>query len=83
AVMLSDLQADGLSAVYSFFRQDCADRGLGTFMILDLVRRARARGRPYVYLGYWIAESRKMAYKTRYKPCEVFRDGRWQEYIGA
>lgn len=83
AVMLSDLQADGLSAVYSFFHQDYADRGLGTFMILDLVRRARARGRPYVYLGYWIAESRKMAYKTRYKPCEVFRNGRWQEYAGA
>jgi arginine-tRNA-protein transferase len=79
-VMFSDMQQDGISAVYSFFDQSEAQRSLGKFMILDLIKRTRAGCKPYVYLGYWIAESRKMAYKTSYKPCEVFTNGRWQNY---
>jgi arginine-tRNA-protein transferase len=74
--ILTDRLADGLSAVYSFFdaRQD--KRSLGTFMILSLVDAARREGLPYVYLGYWIRASRKMAYKARFRPLEALgRDG--------
>ena len=68
AVALTDVLADGLSMVYSFFEADEADRSLGTFMILDHISRAKRMGLPYVYLGYWVEGSRKMDYKSRFLP---------------
>jgi leucyl-tRNA---protein transferase len=75
---LIDKLGDGLSAVYSFFAPEAAQRSLGTFAILSLVDRARDLGLPYVYLGYWVAESRKMAYKTRFQPSEILTNGAWR-----
>ena len=70
AVALTDILADGLSMVYSFYEPELAARSLGSLMILDHIARAKALGLPYVYLGYWIEGSRKMAYKGRYLPQE-------------
>jgi len=78
AACLVDLLDDGLSAVYSFYEVDEPQRSLGTFMVLSLIDRARALGLPYVYLGYWIAESRKMAYKTRFRPLEGLGPDGWR-----
>ena len=78
ACCLVDKLADGLSAVYSFFAPDTGFKSLGTFAILRLIDQARAMGLPYVYLGYWVAESRKMAYKTRFQPCEILSGGAWR-----
>ena len=78
AVCLTDRMSDGLSAVYSFFDPDQADRSLGTYVVLWLIESARALGLPYVYLGYWIAESRKMSYKTRFQPLEAFGPDGWR-----
>ena len=78
AVCLTDRMSDGLSAVYSFFEPEFADRSLGSYMILWLIERALSLGLPYVYLGYWIAESRKMAYKARFAPLEAFGPGGWR-----
>jgi len=69
--------ADGLSAVYSFFDTDQEKRSLGTFAVLWLIGRARSLGLPYVYLGYWVPESRKMAYKARFRPSEILISGAW------
>jgi arginyl-tRNA--protein-N-Asp/Glu arginylyltransferase len=77
-VALSDVLADGLSMVYSFYDPEQAWRGLGTFMILDHIRRARARGLPYVYLGYWVKGSSKMDYKARFKPQEHLMPKGWE-----
>jgi arginine-tRNA-protein transferase len=74
---LTDWLADGLSAVYSFFDTDEDKRSLGTFAVLWLIGRARSLGLPYVYLGYWVPESRKMAYKARVKPSEILMSGAW------
>ena len=74
---LTDWLADGLSAVYSFFDTDEDKRSLGTFAVLWLIGRARSLGLPYVYLGYWVPESRKMAYKARFRPSEVLMSGAW------
>ncbi len=71
---LTDILSDGLSMVYSFYEPSYAERSLGSFMILDHIARARKMGLPYVYLGYWVSGSRKMAYKARYQP---------QEHLGA
>jgi len=75
---LTDRLNDGLSAVYSFFETGMENRSLGTFAVLWLVQRAVELNLPYVYLGYWVAESRKMAYKTKFRPCEVLRAGQWR-----
>jgi arginine-tRNA-protein transferase len=70
AVCLTDILADGLSMVYSFFEPEEKDRSPGTFMILEHIQRARRLGLPYVYLGYWVEGSRKMDYKARFRPQE-------------
>jgi arginine-tRNA-protein transferase len=75
---LTDWLSDGLSAVYSFFDPAEARRSLGSWAILWLISRARALGMPYVYLGYWVPESRKMAYKSRFRPSEVLISGAWR-----
>tara|TARA_R110000868_G_scaffold29889_6_gene111026 strand:- start:42175 stop:42897 length:723 start_codon:yes stop_codon:yes gene_type:complete len=77
AVMLMDRMEDSLSAVYSFFDGQLARRSLGTFMILWMVEHARALGLPYVYLGYWIDGSDKMAYKARFHPLEALGENGW------
>ena len=74
---------DGLSAVYSFFAPGMEKRSLGTHAVLWLIERARALGLPYVYLGYWVPESRKMAYKARFKPSEVLVSGTWRVLTDA
>jgi arginyl-tRNA--protein-N-Asp/Glu arginylyltransferase len=78
---LTDRQADGLSMIYSFYDPTIEDRhGLGSYIILDHVMRASKAGLPYVYLGYWVEGSDRMAYKVRYKPLErLGRDG-WSRF---
>jgi arginine-tRNA-protein transferase len=76
--MLTDRLHDGLSAVYSFYDVREERRSLGTYMILALIERARAAGLPHVYLGYWIRNSRKMAYKGRFRPLEALGPDGWQ-----
>ncbi len=78
ACALSDVLRDGLSMVYSFFHPGEDQRSLGTTMILDHVEAARARGLPYVYLGYWVAGSDKMAYKARFGPLEALGANGWE-----
>ena len=77
-VSLTDFMRSGLSGVYKFFEPDAAERSLGTFIILWHVERARELGLPYVYLGYWIRESRKMAYKARFAPLERLDGAFWR-----
>ncbi|WP_163269772.1 arginyltransferase [Chelativorans alearense] len=80
AVALTDQMTDGLSMVYSFYDPAVEDRSLGTFMILDHIRRATAAGLPHVYLGYWVGGARKMAYKVRFKPQEHLGPNGWERF---
>ena len=70
AAVLCDRLSDGISLVYSFYEPELSNRSLGNYIIMEQAAFARSRGMPYVYLGYWIAGSRKMAYKTRFTPQE-------------
>jgi len=76
---LTDRQGDGLSMIYSFYDPDHAERqGLGNTIILDHIQRAARDGLPYVYLGYWVEGSPRMAYKVRYRPLERLTREGWQ-----
>ena len=79
AVCLLDWLADGPSAVYSFFEPDAAQRSLGTYVVLWLIEAAKKAAAAHVYLGYWIEGSRKMAYKTRFRPLEGLTSAGWQQ----
>lgn len=80
AMCLTDVLADGLSMVYSFYDPEQADRSLGTHMILDHIARARALGLPHLYLGYWVEGSRKMAYKARFTPQQRLGINGWERF---
>jgi arginine-tRNA-protein transferase len=69
---------EGLSAIYTVFDPAYEHRSLGTFAVLWQIQEARRQQLPYLYLGYWIADCRKMNYKTRFRPIEALRGGHWQ-----
>jgi arginine-tRNA-protein transferase len=76
---LTDKQGDGLSMIYSFYEPEHTTRtGLGNYIILDHVRRARELELPYVYLGYWVEGSARMQYKVRYRPMERLGRNGWE-----
>lgn len=77
-VAIVDILPTGLSAVYTFFEPELGARGLGVYGVLWQIAEAQRRGLPYLYLGYWIAETPKMAYKTQFHPLEALRNGRWE-----
>ncbi len=77
-VSIIDVLDDGLSSVYTFFDPDLPKSSLGTYNVLWQIEQARQLNIPYVYLGYWIEESEKMAYKVNFRPIEALRRGQWE-----
>ena len=80
---LVDDFSDGLSAVHSFFDPDMPKRSLGILLVLEMIKRVRKFRKDFLYLGYYIAETSNMAYKTRFLPLEHFNQEKetWQEFI--
>ena len=76
-VSLVDRLLDGLSSVYTFFEPDVPGASYGKYNILWQIQRCRELRLPYLYLGYWIEESRKMAYKATFRPIEGLVAGTW------
>ncbi|MDP3638604.1 MAG: arginyltransferase [Azonexus sp.] len=77
-VSLIDVLDDGLSSVYTFYEPDIPGASFGIYNILWQAAQCVALGLPYLYLGYWIAESAKMAYKTDFHPIQGYLVGQWE-----
>jgi len=77
-VSVIDIVRDGISAVYTFYDTCDSTTSYGTYNVLWQALWAQTLGLPYLYLGYWIKDSRKMAYKQNYKPLEKLIDGEWR-----
>jgi arginine-tRNA-protein transferase len=80
-VAVTDLLVNGLSAVYTFFDPDLSDQAPGTYAVLAQIETARCLGLPYLYLGFWIEESDKMAYKERFRPIEAWDGCSWRRFV--
>ena len=83
AVSVVDVVAKGLSAVYTFFDPDYANRSLGRFAVLALVEKVKEMNLQYVYLGYWIADCDKMNYKSEYRPLLKYDGNDWVDFHPA
>src|SRR3954467_209977 len=81
-VSIVDELQDGLSSVYTFFDPDVPGASFGTYNILWQIQLCRKLALPYLYLGYWIGLSRKMAYKIQFQPMQGLIDGKWQPIEG-
>ncbi len=80
AVALTDITPNVVSGVYHFHEPDCRERSLGTFVMLHTLALAQRLGKRWAYFGYYVAGCGSMAYKTRFRPCEILKpDGIWQE----
>ena len=77
--LFDEIPNNGLSAIYTFYEPSpqFERRSLGRLMVLQLIEIARGLELPFVYLGYWIRDSKKMAYKTEYRPIEMLINSKW------
>ena len=78
AVAVTDTVDHALSALYTFFDPDLARNSLGTYAILQQINIAQQHDLPYLYLGYWIENCRKMEYKQKFSGLEAYINQQWQ-----
>ncbi len=79
-VCIFDILNNGISSVYTFFSPDDKSSSYGTYGILWQIEECKKRNLSFLYLGYWINQSSKMVYKTRFRPFQMFDDGLWKTY---
>ena len=77
-ISIIDILKDGMSSVYTFFEPNLRNTSFGIYNVLWQIEECKKLKLPYLYLGYWIKESRKMSYKANFRPIEGFIQGQWK-----
>jgi arginyl-tRNA--protein-N-Asp/Glu arginylyltransferase len=77
--MILDHVPDGISLVYSFFEPD-TEFSLGTLAVLGAHQLCLQQQWDFLYLGYWVDGSPKMAYKSKFRPQQRLSTGIWQSF---
>jgi arginine-tRNA-protein transferase len=76
-VSVIDAVTDGLSSVYTFYDASNQKASYGTYGVMWQIEKAKELNLAFVYLGYYIKQSRKMSYKSNFKPLEGLVDNQW------
>jgi arginine-tRNA-protein transferase len=77
AVSVIDVLPNALSAIYTFFDPNEEARSLGTFAILWQLKYCVNENLKFLYLGYYIKDSKKMSYKNKFRPYQVYKNDDW------
>ncbi len=76
-IAVVDALSNGLSAIYTFYDPEFSHLSPGKYAVLWEIEQTHLNQLPYLYLGYWIKECPKMAYKASFRPLEMLVNGRW------
>lgn len=76
-IAVIDQLDNALSAVYTFFEPKFASASLGVYAVLWQIGHAKQQRKEFVYLGYWIEDCVKMAYKSNYQPLQILTGNHW------
>ncbi len=76
-VAVTDRGAEAMSAVYFFFDPAQSRLSPGVYNVLKQIEICRTWGMRYLYLGFYVAASEHMAYKSLYLPHERFINRQW------
>ncbi|CAD8088044.1 unnamed protein product [Paramecium sonneborni] len=84
AVGVVDLLPQSVSSVYFFYDPNYKKYSLGVYGVLQEIEYVQKKqvinpSLQYYYMGFYIMDSKKMAYKAEYTPCELLcpRTYRW------
>jgi arginine-tRNA-protein transferase len=77
-VSMIDILEHGISSVYTFYDTADSTASFGSYSILWQIAQALELNLSYLYLGYYIHNSKKMSYKAKFQPIEGLIDDHWQ-----
>ncbi len=80
AVTIIDIFEDAVSSVYCYYHPDHKLRSLGTFMALQEIEYCQSQQKEWLYLGFYVANCQKLAYKARFRPIQLLENQLWTDF---
>ena len=82
-VGIVDEGRNSLSSNYFYYDTDFLSRRLGIFSVMQEIFLAQRLRKRYYYLGFYVAETAKMAYKKDFMPNQILRNGNWADFLNG